>query len=81
MIMALDDVKNMIILKLHALGEELLPADHDRILLISRSIRDLHQTLEQLNGEPMRAEGVRAGGAGARKRRRRFPPPPPPILE
>ena len=65
--MVLEDVKNMIILKLHALGEELLAtADHDGILLVSRSIRDLHQTLEQLNG----------GAVARRRRRRRLPPPP-----
>ena len=73
--MALEDVKELISQKLYALGEELLrTADHDGILLVSRSIRDLHQTLQQLNGEPMPVQRAPADRAVAR--RRRLPPPP-----
>ena len=76
--MALEDVKEMIVQKLRALGEELLlTVDHDRILLVSRSIRDLHQTLAQLNGErPIRVQQAPTGPVGATRRRRRLPPPP-----
>ena len=71
---AVEELKELIIMKLLVLGEELLrTADHNEILLISRSIRDLHKTLEQLNGKPEAAQG---GGAEARRRRRRLPPPP-----
>ena len=79
--MALEDVKEMIVQKLHALGEELLlTVDHDTILLISRSIRNLHLTLAQLNGgRPMRVQRAPAGPVVATGRRR-LPAPPRPGL-